>query len=91
MSKMCLSKSPRMYTDINALIMGGGGRDVGSKIFPGPAMMSGGFFLLKKSINVLNVLSMLIRGVTLTRDWHSGRLAALSPSYLLLSCYVTLF
>ena len=39
----------------------------------------------------LTVLSMLIRGitVTLTCDWHSGRLAALSPSIMLPNSLLT--
>ena len=58
--------------------------------------------LLKKSIMGLNgfpswqatmktVLSMLIRGykITLTGDWHSGRLAALSPSVMLRNSLLT--
>ena len=59
-------------------------------IFPGPATtqkvyQSIEWFSQLAGLQSLTVLSRLIRGITitLTADWHSGRLAALSPSIML--------
>ena len=54
-------------------------------IFPGPATTQGiEWFSQLAGLQWLTVFSMLNRGITLTLtgEWHSGRLAALSPIML---------
>ena len=58
-------------------------------IFPGPATTQKVYqgtewFSQLAGLQSLTVLSMLIRGITitLTGDWHSGQLATLSPIML---------
>ena len=57
-------------------------------IFPGPATTQK---VQLAGLQSLTVLSMLIRGITitLTRDWHGGRLATLSPSITLHTSLLT--
>ena len=66
--------------------------DSAGGIFPGPATTQGiEWFSQLAGLQWLTVLSMLIRGITitLTGDWHSGRLAALSPSIMLCNSLLT--
>ena len=65
-------------------------------IFPGPATTQKVYqgiewFFQLAGLQSLTALSMLIRGITitLTGDWHSGRLAALSPSIMLRNSLLT--
>ena len=63
-------------------------------IFPGPATKSIRVYWMVSQLaglQWLTVLSMLIRGITmtLTGDWHSGWLAALSPSIILRNSLLT--
>ena len=65
-------------------------------IFPGPATTQKVYqgiewFSKLAGPKWLTVLSMLIRGIiiTLTGDWHSGRLDALSPSIMLRNSLLT--
>ena len=65
-------------------------------IFPGPATTQKVYqgiewFSQLAGLQWLTVLIMLIRGITitLTSDWHSGRLAALSPFIMLRNSLLT--